>query len=643
MNKVRFTISTLLLLIALIFTCDLYQIYIYSFEDFYNTSFYTQPEIETEDMLTDICRVSDKYDVQIFFIAKEIEGDFYTNVNVFCDMAVKEYLEKEYFIVEGTHKSLFSGSTSISYHEFMELDANNLKRNPDSFYLFGEREQVLGFKAELVDTYGGSLPKHEERDSRKDIQRDSALLWGVVISIILITTYYNVISAKKEYFIQLSLGERISHIVFKNILFDSLYYFICFVVFSAIIYFYSGGAFLFAYNLGAIMLLLILNALIYLDLFRFDLKRSISNEKMSQKLLGANYFLKFILTLLVSMSFASNLYFIAKYMELNSQKEFYESRSEYYYINFTQYHGEIYNLESFFYCLFYDEFDIQFDCALISYDDSNDLVICMNENMKDYLLTCIPSIKKELDGEESYLILPASKHLSDEEIDSLKTYSLWLSDREDDHVKMVIYDKTKINTRNILDGYEIAKNPIIIYSNRSNWDEFIPFEGCIPTLVLNEAFSKVDITRLEQFCDKNQCSYLLTNVYDDYSYLLDMVRRGSILNLILLIIQLLIEILLISTIVKLEFEANRLELVLKKIWGYTIWERISKLYRITIVSFVISLIIVFIAHYFGYLKYANFVNIGLTFLMIVECILTTVMFIKQEQDNIQRTLKGGYL
>lgn len=94
-KKIRFIMIALLLMIAFIFTCDLFQIYMYSFQDFYNTSFYIQPEIETEDMLKDICKTADAYQIQVFFIEKEISGDFYKNVNIYCDPEIKAYLEQE--------------------------------------------------------------------------------------------------------------------------------------------------------------------------------------------------------------------------------------------------------------------------------------------------------------------------------------------------------------------------------------------------------------------------------------------------------------------------------------------------------------------------------------------------------------------
>ena len=75
MKFVRYLFSGLLIALALSIACDLFQIYLYDFEDFWQTSFYVKDEIDTEHMKEQIFESAKEYGLEVIYIDKCIEGD----------------------------------------------------------------------------------------------------------------------------------------------------------------------------------------------------------------------------------------------------------------------------------------------------------------------------------------------------------------------------------------------------------------------------------------------------------------------------------------------------------------------------------------------------------------------------------------
>lgn len=63
MRKVRGLFVALLLLVPVFFQCDLFQLYLYDFDEFYFTSFYLPADTAYEDMLQEIEERAKEYQV----------------------------------------------------------------------------------------------------------------------------------------------------------------------------------------------------------------------------------------------------------------------------------------------------------------------------------------------------------------------------------------------------------------------------------------------------------------------------------------------------------------------------------------------------------------------------------------------------
>lgn len=134
-----------------------------------------------------------------------------------------------------------------------------------------------------------------------------------------------------------------------------------------------------------------------------------------------------------------------------------------------------------------------------------------------------------------------------------------------------------------------------------------------------------------------------TNVLEKYLYQLKIVKRAVFISLILSLLTLILELILIKSILMLEYEVNAIELSVKKILGYSLLEKNSKILWVTIGITIISIIgSVIIGGIFN-ISEGYYLLISGTLIAIME-IFTIVFYIKRlEKTNLQKVLKGGNL
>lgn len=644
MKLIRYTLCSFLLIVVLIFACDSFQSYVYGFQGPYVTSFYMQPGITKEQMLNDIEEVANKYQVGVIFWKSVAESNWVSQNILYVTAGMQQYLEQHYYLIEGMHNSVFSGKTHISFQEFSKISEKDLETYPEAYFLIGEKDNIISFKQDLVETYAGSFPYLDGSDSRKDSITLLLFLWGIVCFIIWCTTYYNIISTKKEYFVKLTLGESPICMILRNIVWDIMVFGLIFAGVSYVLRKVYGNIFLYSYSVICFLILCIVNAGLYFSLLKFNIKIFNSNIKMSKKLLVANYVVKFILTFLVCVSLAGNLFFIQRYTELKKQESFYEQKKDYIYLQFISDSGNEWYLQDLFFEKFYHILDIQIKDTIFEEWDN---CVLVNSNMKSYLLEKVvledaKDIKEILKENEIVLFLPKNMEIPEEELEKLRSDFVYHVQNEEAEFRIERYQKDiSWNVNNTYTGYGTLKNPLIVYSEKDEWDETAEFGGILADF--NYAFIKADMEIIDQFCEENNCRYLANNVYEDYMSILSNYQKGAMLNSILLGIQLVIQILLIFTIIKLEFESNRLELVLKKILGYSRIERFKYIYLVTLISSVLCMICIFIVQFIWKISYLNFAYVGALGIMLGEVLIISVLFVRQEMENIQKTIKGGYI
>lgn len=643
MKSVRYIFSGLLIAAALSIGCDIFQIFLYDFEDFWQTSFYVQDEISTDKMKAQIFDSAGKYGLEVIYIDKYIEGDYYTKVDIYCSPKAEEMFAKKYQLSEGHYGSLFSGWSDVSFYSVEELPGERMQREPEGYFILGHTENANAYKAELVDTYGGSLPRPKERDSIQGSLKRLIWIWLVVGILIWMLTYYKTVQLRKEIIVRLSLGESIERIILCHVAVDVLWYCICFFATSLVLYRMYHCLFLWGYEIVALVVIILGVAMIYASLLRCDLKLGFSGVKMSRKLLNVSYILKAVLTFALAVSAASTIALWVKYTDMEKQREFYEARKEYSYLYLVDSSGY---METWFYRNYFTRFDMQFICGNGAYDqkDQDKLAVCVNANMKDYLCETLPSIADEISMCKACVLVPEREKLSDEAMEILLDAAAAFANLEEMDVEVISYsDRARVVNYDVNKGYVRSYCPVIIYNNCIEDARPIEEGRILFELDFGRVMMKLDVEELERFCEEHECRYLRENVWLTFEHELHNVKRGTLMNMILLMFQCAVELCLSAAIIRLEFETNRLEIMVKKILGYSMIERIGRQLILTIASGTVGIAGAWICYKLLGIEHVSLMCVIVLVLMFIEMVVMFGRFWYMEKESIQKTLKGGFL
>ena len=207
MKIVKYVFAGILICIGLIISSEKYQLYLSSFQSFYSISFSCDNCDEYPKMLQDIQPKSDGYDIGLFYVVTEYQGDFDSNVGIYCSEKTKQRLIEDYCYVPGTTKSVFFGQTQVEYRDFLELPYEQFVSNCCAGYMYGDYDKLVAYKKTLIDVYGGAYPKPEGRNELKESKILIYLSWIIIFSIMIGCTYFTRLSGQKEYFVRASVGD----------------------------------------------------------------------------------------------------------------------------------------------------------------------------------------------------------------------------------------------------------------------------------------------------------------------------------------------------------------------------------------------------------------------------------------------------
>src|SRR5690625_3011671 len=137
--------------------------------------------------------------------------------------------------------------------------------------------------------------------------------------------------------------------------------------------------------------------------------------------------------------------------------------------------------------------------------------------------------------------------------------------------------------------------------------------------------------------------HIKTNVYDLYTYNWSIIKRGIIISSVLLSLVLILELIIINLILRLEYEINSIELSIKKVLGYSTWEKNKRIIFITLSATVMSIMLSLIVHYIFAVSQASYLLYCCVIILIIYLIFIFFSIAKIEKSKIQNILKGGTL
>jgi putative ABC transport system permease protein len=660
LKKIKFIISFIVIMAALLIIGESHQLYLNNFNTAYSsTTMFLQENTTTDEMVEDILDSAKRNDVEVFALISNVRSTFLKENNIYGTDGVEQHINNDLNVFEKNYKSFLLGTTQVNFHDFRDIP--NIA-NVNDYNVIGSKENVHQFKMDLIDKYAGNHPDDGYPD--KDSFQLVFFIWLLVIIVILFLSFYDVILQKKENVIRISLGERIGAIIWKNIIFDTIAYVVIFLLLLLLLSRYTHVLFQLPISLAMIASLLVINAALYFNLYFYDLKQVFSNVRSSRKLLTMNYGLKLITVFLTVLIISGNIAAIMEGYKFYKQRPFFEAHADYYYTNLaykrtinSDSNGEsLIDKDQIMNETFYRSFFEKFDATtLVNFDHnhSNDYgnVILANRNALDYLTTQITELRDTDLTKDIYYIMPKARSNDQDMITNLNS---WIKTYEGEAYEFeydVIYYEDDIEVISIdefyLNGSDWIKNPILIYNHTDASTATYPInEKAFKLTYQHDIMYKISEPEFHAFVEEFDLTdqfISITNVWEKYEHQWNIVKRILYMNVILSVLVLMLELIIIHSIIRLEYEVNAIELSVKKIFGYSNWEKNKKILLMTIISTVISIIAAIIVGAITKVEEVYYIAAGGVFILILEAFVIFFNIRKIEESSIQKILKGGSL
>jgi len=390
-----------------------------------------------------------------------------------------------------------------------------------------------------------------------------------------------------------------------------------------------------------------------LSIFNINFKKHLGRNNSNNKFLTVNYAIKSLITVLVILIISTNIILILNGLNYYKQKSYFNDLNQhsYYRLNYKVSNDKkTIEDEALMNQVFYNRFKDRsiMSVSLFSNFNKSYPIVLLNKNAMDKLMQSNPEFLKYLDDineEGIYLFKPMSL---DDSSNALLDANLNLDgiyDLEIDEIAGVISYEKQIDVVGIMNQAELQSenlvNPIIIYDNQGPQNDIELADRMLSytASIMYDIDEKELQTFIHEFELEDQI-VSVSNVKDVYEYNYAIIVRSMKFNFLIAVFLLIQEISMISIIIRMEFRCNAAEIALKKIYGYTLFDRHKKLFIVTIVSIVVSSMIVLIFSKIVSESSLKYIFFELPVLLGLELGITYMKVVSFEKENISTVLKG---
>ncbi len=682
MKFIKYLITLIALLAVAVCTGEFYQVHVYEAGGGDFVSFFLDVNTDLEKFYEDVQNTADANNVSAVCENVNSAGEnsdskitFY-----FSDMDFAEEYADNFKIKEGYSKSLFLSGTTVMFEEITKCPQDG-----DVYIeLIGNKNSEQAF----VDSMGEKYDVNMQflKGERAGYFSSEAfiiqiVLWVIACAVIAVLALYESMMVQKETAVRCSLGENPFKIYIKKVLTDSAVLVLLFSASFLFSSFFTNSLFAFGVSASLFGALLLVNAIALFPIFKVKIDRAFSGAAGSLSMLSASYTLKLITCVLTVLVAAMTIGSVSEVMKIKKQGDFFEQYKDYSYIQMLPKSDSLnaktptatvkYRLQKEFFAntLLQTHYT-----NLLGLSDGmeRELILC-NKNAKENLLKAIPGLTEEKISEEKmYVITPNYQgYENDTEFaqpDLTGTQGYFFCHEYE--VETVPYESdvylTATNGTADKIGCEVYKNPIILFSNLDESELSIPndagtfkgideetgveiWDGGLDSPYYDQFLMfKVTDSEIQEFLDKynlelsgGTCSKV--NVYENFEAEHDRAEKMMGIFLVLFLVLFLLETALISTVIRLDYSVNAKELAIKKVLGYSVFEKNRKIFAITIGVMALGIItsVVISSVY----KIANpfTVAVGCGVLSAAEIIIIVLNIIKTEKAQLVKILKGGSL
>ncbi|WP_141903960.1 DUF1430 domain-containing protein [Lysinibacillus sp. Y5S-8] len=639
MKKAKYILSLILFSIVLTFIGETYAWHLISFETKYDyVTMYKNKEVSQEDMLKDVKKVAEEEHLEVFVVNREILNIFSENIKIYGTEGTANYLEVNSFVQSGDYQSIFLGDFNFEVLPLTNItDINKFEK----YYLIGDKENKVRFKQKLVDKYGGRFP--QEGYIALNGVLNISVVWSIIICLLLLLTLYEVAQMRKEVVIRIISGERLQNIIFKNMISDSLFYTCAFSLLVILFLQFANVKYYLSLSILIITIFIIINNLIYFTLYIGDYKKDMKSKISVKRVLKLSYLYK-IFTIFITVTLAAGcLTLIDEGIKFYKQKSFFDDAKDYSYVELNLENlDDTKKLRFDFYKEYLSMNNAISLVDLSSWSLNSDLNYTFADSGSlEYLNEKVSGLDISSLKNKVYFLAP-EKYNSEKIISEMK--EVWDSYYPYQYEYDIIWYNEELNiisidkTSNI--NSKIVNNPIILLNNMVS-DSINPYWN---DYIFSTSMYKIIDTDWKAFIKNsnlnNEVVYK-TNVYEHYLYQWDFYKKGILIGIVLLIILFILEAIIIKTILNYEYSINSVEIAIKKVMGYSLFERYKRLFVTTILfGFLAGISTLIIGHYLD-LNSEIYLIVGALSVIVIEICFVFLYIRLTESRSIQSVLKGG--
>lgn len=658
MRKVQIAIVSLLMFVGIMITGEFYVDYLYSFEDMTMADFCDNGN-GTKNMLDELYSTAKENEVSICAISTEVKSTYSSEKLIYCDDELKKYLEDNYYVIEGKHRGLLSGSVTVKYDEFEKVPEDKINATVENvhFYLIGNNYNISDFMQKVSGKYGGELCNQGAASRVLQTERNLILIWGIIAFMIVVLSYYVVQIEKKESIIRMTLGEGSKTIFLKKALLEIIIICGLFEIIKGAMSFFQYTDIAIGIVRKIVYVTALLCAFIQMTVMFFDVSLVMSNAKISKEVICMNYLLKLIATVVTIILIVSELGEIGNYINYYKQKEFFEFYKGYSTVQIKVKDVRMTDPDEYEEKLYRDNVDkmgiVYFADDVKGTSDVN--IISANKYAAAYIQNVISELKNYNFEEEIYIIYNKKTQLNDNILKEAKNIGLQQYDKDvKPDYKFIEYNKdVKFPFICLEEQYKskISDNPIIVFNNLKESGEYNVGSGNKYQIFFKYAMWNATDSEISQALNKISPDKSVTantvDVYQTYYDRLMIFKRVAFIKMGLIAVLLIVVMIISRMLVQITYSADSMEIAIKKTLGYGVFDRYKKMY---ILSGLINIMAVIFGTAYIKSKYYSGMEISMAIvcligivIMLIDFMLITGFVLRQEKINVSKTLKGGCL
>lgn len=657
MRKVQVAVVIFLIFIGIMISGEIYIEYISDFEDMPAVSF-SSNNYNCKEMLNDLYNGAKERGLLIGGISTQVDSIYTSQKSIYCDWKFKEYLEKNYYIKAGTNRALFSGKVIIKFDDFQDVPEEKMKAlvNPTKIYLVGSEEEISEFINSFSDKYPVYKPDFGAASRLREAKTKLLLVWGLILVMIIIISYYVLQKEKKESVIRVTLGESAIGIFFKRAIIEIGIIGGAFEVISLIAHILGYSTFDLEIVRIIVYATVLLCVLMQGAVLKFDVSRVMSNDVISGEILFMNYFVKLLAVAVTVILVISEFKEINNYFDYKAQGELFGYYKGYVNVNLQVKNYEEVAPSEYMEKLYRENIDrLQVTYFTDDTDGVSDIdIICANKNSLGYIKKVIPELSNYNFEEGVYFIYNKNTTLREDIKREATDMAGNLYDRDEEmKPEYLEYSEDIVLPCVCIEEDRDSKNsrnPVIVLVNLPVRNDYNIGDGSRYLIFFEKTMWKATEKDIEQALekiskDRNATAYI-QDVYDSYVERLELLERTAYIKAVLIVTLLLIVVIISRIQVQILYSSNEIEIAVKKTLGYSMIERYRKMYicsgLINILAVIAGVIYSKSSMYKGSGSVIGICLVGVL-VMLLDFIIVTLFISRNEKVSVPKTLKGGCL